>query len=122
MYLVVDLDGTLLKSDMLHESFWNAFAQRASTPVKSVTQLLNGKAALKSYLASEAVIDMVSLPYDHEVIKYINEHRANGGKVALVTATHQLLADQIAQHLEIFDEVHGSNNGVNLKGVVKANF
>ena len=122
MYLVVDLDGTLLKSDMLHESFWNAFAQRASTPVKSVTQLLNGKAALKSYLASEAVIDMASLPYDHEVIKYINEHRANGGKVALVTATHQLLADQIAQHLEIFDEVHGSNNGVNLKGVVKAKF
>jgi beta-phosphoglucomutase-like phosphatase (HAD superfamily) len=22
MFLVVDLDGTLLKSDMLHESFW----------------------------------------------------------------------------------------------------
>ena len=122
MYLVVDLDGTLLKSDMLHESFWNAFAQRASTPVKSVTQLLTGKAALKSYLASEAVIDIASLPYDDEVIKYINEHRANGGKVALVTATHQLLADQIAQHLEIFDEVHGSNNGVNLKGAVKAKF
>ena len=122
MYLVVDLDGTLLKSDMLHESFWNAFAQRASTPVKSVTQLLTGKAALKSYLASEAVIDIASLPYDDEVIKYINEHRANGGKVALVTATDQLLADQIAQHLQIFDEVHGSNNGVNLKGAVKAKF
>ena len=122
MYLVADLDGTLLKSDMLHESFWNAFAQRASTPVKSVTQLLSGKAALKSYLASEAVIDIASLPYDDEVIKYINEHRANGGKVALVTATDQLLADQIAQHLQIFDEVHGSNNGVNLKGAVKAKF
>ena len=122
MFLVVDLDGTLLKSDMLHESFWNAFAQRASTPVKSVTQLLTGKAALKSYLASEAVIDIASLPYDDEVIKYINEHRANGGKVALVTATDQLLADQIAQHLQIFDEVHGSNNGVNLKGAVKAKF
>lgn len=122
MFLVVDLDGTLLKSDMLHESFLSAFARRASTPVKSVMQLLNGKAALKSYLAAEAVIDITSLPYDDEVIKYINEHRSDGGKVALVTATHQLLADKIAQHLEIFDEVHGSNNGVNLKGVVKAKF
>lgn len=122
MFLVIDLDGTLLKSDMLHESFLSAFARRASTPVKSVMQLLNGKAALKSYLAAEAVIDITSLPYDDEVIKYINEHRSDGGKVALVTATHQLLADKIAQHLEIFDEVHGSNNGVNLKGVAKAKF
>jgi 4-hydroxybenzoate polyprenyltransferase/phosphoserine phosphatase len=122
MFLVVDLDGTLLKSDMLHESFWNVFAQRASTPVKSVTQLLAGKAALKSYLASEAAIDIASLPYDDEVINYINEHRAKGGKVALVTATHQLLADQIANHLKIFDEVHGSDNDVNLKGAVKAQF
>ena len=122
MFLVVDLDGTLLKSDMLHESFWNAFAQNILIPIKSLTKLLNGKTALKSYLASEAAIDITSLPYDDEVIKYINEHRAKGGKVALVTATHQLLADQVSKHLGIFDEVHGSNDEFNLKGAVKAKF
>jgi 4-hydroxybenzoate polyprenyltransferase/phosphoserine phosphatase len=120
--LVVDLDGTLLKSDMLYESFWNAFAIRPSTPVQSARHLFTGKAALKSYLASEATIDIASLPYDDEVIKYINDYRANGGNVALVTATHQLLADQVAKHLGIFDEVHGSDNEVNLRGAVKAQF
>ena len=120
--LVVDLDGTLIKSDMLFESFFSATAQRMSIPFKSLTKLLTGKDVLKYYLASASTIDIASLPYDDEVIRYINEHRANGGKVALVTATHQILADQIAQHLEIFDEVHGSDNGVNLKGAVKAQF
>jgi len=120
--LIVDLDGTLIKSDMLYESFFNATAHRIASPFNSVTKLLTGIAELKYYLASEATIDIASLPYDYELIKYINEHRTKGVKVALVTATHQLLADQIAQHLKIFDEVHGSDNGVNLKGAVKAQF
>lgn len=120
--LIVDLDGTLVKSDMLYESFWDVFAKDPLAPFKSVKKLLAGKVVLKSYLASEAAIDITSLPYDDEVIKYINEHRAKGGKVALVTATHQLLADQVSKHLGIFDEVHGSNDEFNLKGAVKAKF
>ena len=34
-------------------------------------------------------IDIKSLPYNELVIDYINIHRSNGGKVALVTATNQ---------------------------------
>ena len=120
--LVVDLDQTLLKSDMLHETFWSSFAQNASIPFKSIPKLFISKAALKFYLASEAAIDVKSLPYDDEVIKFINDYRAKGGKVALVTATHRHLADQIAEHLGVFDEVHGSDNEINLKGAVKAQF
>ena len=45
-----------------------------------------------------------------------------GGSVALVTATHQSMADKIANHLKIFDEVHGSHDDNNLKGLAKANF
>ena len=47
---------------------------------------------------------------------------AQGGSVALVTATHQSIADKIANHLKIFDEVHGSHDDNNLKGLAKANF
>lgn len=120
--LVVDLDGTLLRTDMLHESFWNSFSKRWHIPFKSITKILSGKSALKSYLASEATIDITLLPYNNLVIDYIHKHRSKGGKVALVTATHQLLAEKIAKHLEIFDEVYGSDNLVNLKGAVKAQF
>jgi len=66
--LVVDLDGTLLKSDMLHESFWSAFGRNWRSPFLSAFALSRGKAALKDYLRSAAEIDVSTLPYDNEVI------------------------------------------------------
>ncbi len=120
--LVVDLDGTLLKSDILHESFWCAFRKNWQTPFLSAKALLRGKAALKSYLQSEADIDVVSLPYDKLVIEFIRRHREQGGRTALVTASNQIFAKEIAEHLQIFDEVHGSGVAHNLKGSNKASF
>jgi 4-hydroxybenzoate polyprenyltransferase/phosphoserine phosphatase len=122
MVLVVDLDGTLIKSDMLYESFWGAFASRWTTPFTVVKRILKGKVALKFWLAAEAEIDIAHLPYDEVIIKYIKQYRAKGGRVVLVTATHQLLADKIGDYLKIFDEVHGSNGNNNLKGSEKAKF
>ena len=120
--LVVDLDGTLLKSDMLHESFWNAFGKNWCIPIFSIVKLWNGKAALKAYLQLESNIDVSSLPYDDDVIAYIIAHKAKGGRTALVTASNQLLAENIAKYLKIFDEVHGSDGKKNLKGPEKASF
>src|SRR6056297_4319272 len=120
--LVVDLDGTLLKSDMLHESFWSALGKNWRSPFFAVFALKQGKAALKDYLGSEADIDVTTLPYDDEVIAYIRAYRKNGGRVALVTASNQILAESIADHLQIFDEVHGSGSVRNLKGAAKAAF
>ena len=85
--LVVDLDGTLLKSDMLYESFWSAFSRNWRTPFLSFAALRRGKAALKSFLHSEADIDATTLPYDDAVIAYVQAHREQGGHTALVFAT-----------------------------------
>lgn len=120
--LVVDLDGTLLKSDMLYESFWSAFSLNWRSPFLSVAALGRGKAALKSYLRSEADVDAISLPYDEAVIEYVRAHRARGGRTALVTASNQVFANDIAEHLQIFDEVYGSDAAHNLKGSKKASF
>ncbi len=120
--LVVDLDGTLLKSDMLHESFWSALGKNWRSAFLAASSLTHGKASLKAYLGSEANIDVSTLPYDEEVLAYIGRYRENGGRVALVTATNQTIADEIANHLQVFDEVHGSDNTRNLKGPNKAAF
>ncbi|MBT7801852.1 MAG: prenyltransferase, partial [Tateyamaria sp.] len=48
--LVVDLDGTLIKSDMLHESFWSAFSKNWLNLFFAMLALGRGKAALKEYL------------------------------------------------------------------------
>jgi len=118
--LIVDLDGTLLKSDMLHESFWSAFGRNWCVPFLSVLALRRGKAALKNYLSKGANIDVTSLPYNTKTIEYICAHREQGGRTALVTASNQIFANQIAEHLQIFDYVHGSSDKNNLKGSNKA--
>lgn len=120
--LAVDLDGTLLRSNMLHETFWSAFAQDWRTPFATPSHLLRGRAVLKRMLAQRAQIDVAHLPYDAEVIAYIRAWRDRGGKVALVTATDQTLADAIAGHLGLFDEAFGSDGARNLKGPNKAAF
>lgn len=120
--LVVDLDGTLLQSDMLFESFWSALGKEWRSPFLSVAALLRGRAALKRHLAEAARVDVTTLPYDPEVIAYINEWRATGGRTALVTATDQAIAQAISDHLGLFDEVHGSDGNLNLKGARKAAF
>lgn len=120
--LVVDLDYTLLKSDMLFESFWSAFSQDWRSLFRAVLVLGQNKAALKRYLAEVAQVDVTLLPYDAEVINYIQSWREAGGRTALVTASDHKIAQDIAAHLELFDEVHGSDGIKNLKGARKAEF
>ena len=120
--LAVDLDGTLLKSDMLFESFWSAFGQNWRSPFLAVSALTGGKAALKRYLADTAQVDVTTLPYDPRVIEYVEDWRESGGKTALVTASDATIAQAISDHLGLFDEVHGSDGDTNLKGPQKADY
>lgn len=120
--LAVDLDGTLLRSDMLFESFWSACGQNWRQPFVTLRALSRGRAGLKRHLAEHARIDVTSLPYDAEVIDYVRRFRAAGGRTALVTASDETLARRIADHLDLFDEVYGSDGVTNLKAGRKAAF
>ncbi len=120
--LIVDLDGTLLRSDILFETFWSALGRSWKSPFQAGVALLSGKAALKRRLAQDGEIDVTTLPYDPEVIAYVEKWRADGGQTALVTARDELIAQRIGGHLGIFDEVHGSDGVRNLKGPHKAAF
>ena len=118
--LVVDLDGTLLRSDMLFESFCASLSQDWRTPFYATRALSNGRSALKRELAAQAAIDVATLPYNEEVIAYVQQWRDNGGRSALVTASDQTYAELIGAQLGIFDEVHGSDGKTNLKGTEKS--
>lgn len=120
--LVVDLDGTLLRSDLLYESFWSAFGRDWRSPWFSLAALCKGRASLKRYLALSARVEVASLPYDADVVSYIRNWRDAGGRTALVTASDHTIAQAVADHLGIFDEVHGSDGSLNLKGERKGAF
>lgn len=122
LVLAVDLDGTLVQTDMLHETFWAAVSSDPRAIVASAVALLGGKAALKSQLAERVTVDPTTLPYDERVLARVSDWRAKGGRTALVTATDARVAQGIADHLGLFDEVHGSTPACNLKGRTKAEF
>lgn len=121
-YLIVDLDGTLVKTDLLFESFWSAISNNFFAAIIAVFSLRKGRAAFKRNIVSKSDIDVTTLPYNQKVIDYIKEWNSTGGKSLLVTASDQNIADRIGQYLNLFDEVFGSDGHTNLKGVQKAKY
>lgn len=120
--LVVDLDGTLLRSDMLYECLWSAMGRDGWATLGAAWRLRSGRASLKRALTDLSDVDVSTLPYDPEVQARVEAWRADGGRTVLATASDQVLADRVAEHLGIFDEVHGSDGVRNLKGSEKAEF
>lgn len=112
--LVVDLDGTLLRSDLLLETGLAFVRHRPLKALRLFKWLVEGKAALKANLARAVDIDVTVLPYDPAVLDLVNSARNSGRKVVLATASHISLAERIAEHLGIFDQVLASDEKVNL--------
>lgn len=120
--LVVDLDDTLIRTDSLFENFWMACSQSWTAPLAAAGSVAGGPLAVKQTLARIAPVDASLLPYNTQVLELIRQWRARGGKVTLATASLQSVADAVAGHLNIFDEVFGSGDTTNLKGRHKAEF
>jgi len=119
--LLVDLDKTLIKSDYLQESFINCFSQNIFSPITSIFILLkNGKAFLKKYLFNKANISIESLPYNKKVLDVIYQWKEKNPekKVILISATYHEVVERIANHLECFDDWHGTRDE-NLKSEIK---
>ncbi|WP_072746970.1 UbiA family prenyltransferase [Oceanicella actignis] len=118
--LVVDLDRTLIRTDMLLETFFAALARAPLRTLAALGALRRGRAAFKAALADIARPDPRALPIEPAVKARIEAARAAGERVALVTATDERVAREIADALGLFDEVHGSTPERNLKGEAKA--
>lgn len=118
--LVVDLDGTLIRSDLLVQS---AFAYLGDNPLR-IFRLLSvmrrGKAALKAEIASKTTIDVSLLPYDENVVSLIRQRRATGHRVYLASASNEAYVQGVADHLGLFDGWFASNAGENLSAGSKA--
>jgi len=118
--LCVDLDGTLLRTDMLHESVLH-WVRRNPLALARIPFLLRaGKARLKSHAASNHDFAPDSLPYNAEFLAWLRDQHAQGRKLVLCTASDIRFARDIAAHLGIFDEVLASDGATNLSGTVKA--
>ncbi len=118
--LVVDLDGTLIRSDLLVESFLSLLSERPLEALRRLGALRRGKAAFKAALAEHALIDAPTLPYDPAVLALMEAARAEGRATVLASASDARYVRAVADHLGGFDAVLGTEGGVNLSGARKA--
>ncbi|WP_410217224.1 UbiA family prenyltransferase [Paracoccus sp. (in: a-proteobacteria)] len=118
--LAVDLDGTLIRSDLLIETAFSELGRRPHSLIDMFHALTQGKAALKHRLSKPADFDPSTLPYDERVLDYIRAARAEGRDVYLASASHERLVKAIADHLGLFSGYFASDAETNCGGRVKA--
>ncbi|MEP9402016.1 UbiA family prenyltransferase [Sphingomonas sp. VNH70] len=117
--LVVDLDGTLVRSDMLVETLVRTVRRSPVELVLLPWRLARGRAAFKQAMARDAAVAVGYLPYDTGLLAWLTAERAAGTPLILATAADRRIADAIADHLGIFDAVLCSDGRTNLKGAAK---
>jgi 4-hydroxybenzoate polyprenyltransferase/phosphoserine phosphatase len=120
--LCVDLDGTLIRGNVLWECLLSLLKTRPVLLVMLPFWLLSGRASFKHKLAARTKVDPIHLPYRQEVLDLIQQEKALGRRVVLATAADREVAEAISRHLGLFDEVHASDGKLNLKGPNKASF
>jgi 4-hydroxybenzoate polyprenyltransferase/phosphoserine phosphatase len=119
--LCIDLDGTLIRTDCLFETLVGTARKNPATLLQAPVWFAQGRPKLKEELANRFTPDLENLPWNQEVLAFAKEEKAKGRKVLLVTASHRIIAEKIAEHAGIFDEVLAtSTGGPNLKSKNKA--
>lgn len=117
--LCVDLDGTLIRSDLLVESALSLFARNPLMLFCMLAWLLHGKAYLKRQIALRVDLDAAHLPYHRGVLEWIREQQQSR-PVVLCTASDVRLAEKVAAHVGGFESLLASDGSLNLSGRRKA--
>ena len=114
--LVVDLDGTLIKTDLLLESVCRLLREAPLALFALPFWLLKGRAHLKREIAQRIQLDPTLLPYRTALLDYLHAEREKGRQIVLATASDERFAKLIANHLKLFDLVLASDGIANLSG------
>ena len=117
--LIVDLDGTLIKSDLLIESFFKLIKTNPIYIFIAIYWAFKGKSYLKHMIAQKTDIDVEVLPYNFELINFIKSQKGMR-RIILASASNKKFVKQIYMYLGIFDEYIASDNNLNLSKEIKA--
>jgi len=114
--LCVDLDGTLLRTDLLVESVFALLKQNILYAFLLPIWLFKGKAHLKQQIADRVDIDASLLPYHDTFLTYLQQEQQQGRRLILATASNEKFAEAVALYLDIFHDVLASSATTNLSG------
>ena len=118
--LIVDLDGTLVHTDTLHELLTTSIFSNPLHLFSVLGWLSRGKAGFKHAMVRHSSLDAATLPYNRELITWLEQESNAGREIILCTGANQAIANQVAAHLGFFSEVIASDTSRNLTGQDKA--
>lgn len=118
--LVVDLDGTLLKTDTLCELVFFAIRANPLNLFRIFVAALRGRPNLKSFVGRFAAQVVPTLPTNPQVIELVRKARIEGRPVYLATASSSETANEVNSLHGPFEGVFASSERTNLKGLTKA--
>src|SRR5437899_3384938 len=114
--LVVDLDGTLLRTDLSFESALRLIKQTPWLALLIPLRLLRGRAYLKRKLFHRVKMDVSLLPLREDLLAWLRDEKVRGRRLVLATASDCEQARSVVERLGLFDIVLGSDGQRNLKG------
>lgn len=117
--ILVDLDGTLILTDSLHEMLTILIKSQPYALFKLIKIYFYGKARFKQYVFEQVDYDAKRVPYRDELVEYIKREKQNGRKIYLATAAYKGVAEKTADFLQCFDGILATDSDINLKGINK---
>ncbi|MCK4713424.1 MAG: UbiA family prenyltransferase, partial [Marinosulfonomonas sp.] len=118
--LILDVDGTFLKTDMLLEIFWAGLGQNPLATLKVAFAHFRNPARLKQALVEVAELRTDLLPVNADMKTLADETAGLGREVVLASASHETLVARLAQDHGLSTRVFASDGDTNLKGAAKA--
>ena len=113
--LFVDLDGTLIKSDMTLESALLLIKRNFLYLLLIPFWFLRGRPYLKQQLAQRTNVPLDYLPVNEEFFHFLKQEKIKGRPITLISASNQEVVSQVSDHFQLFDNAFGSNDRINLK-------
>jgi 4-hydroxybenzoate polyprenyltransferase len=117
--LVVDMDGTLLRTDSLAESLFVLARRHPILFLSLPFQLVHGRAAFARAVAINAQPDIDTLPFNEPLLEFLRAEKRRGRQLVLATGADEHLARRVADHVGLFDRVFASDGIHNLNGAAK---
>ena len=113
--LAVDLDHTLIDTDMIWEGLKYILIRGIYNLPKLILLLtFKGKTYAKKFLFDKTNIDIKTLPFNKGVINFINQHKSDYNHIILISGSYHMYVEKIAEHLDIFDSSVGTTLGTNM--------
>jgi phosphoserine phosphatase len=117
--LAVDLDGTLIRTDIFTRQLLAFLARTPWRAPQLLVWFAHGRAYVKARLAAFAP-PPETLPYEERVLAWLRAERARGRTIVLASASDRQVVEAVAAYVGLFDAVFASDGRTNLKARRKA--